>query len=656
MDSFRKFLRGPWGKVVLAAIILPFVISGFYGYFTGGPGEQAVAEVEGTSIHRQAVNQRVQQIRQQVRQQSPDVDQDMLEQFITPAQVLQGMVNNALLAAAARDAGMLVSEAQVVREIRQAPQFQQDGQFSEQLFERAIRGRGHTPRTFLSGMRQEMVVGQLRAGYQTTEFVLPGELKETRRLSEQKRDVRVARLALDELLPRFEITDEEVEEYFERNRDEFVHPEKFRMAWLEMTPDVFRDQVEITEEELREEYEVRSRIEAGGGDQVRHAAHLMLSLDRHGEQQARELAESLRQRIAEGEDFEELVAEYSDDAATARQGGDLGRIGRGVLPDPLEDALFGLSEGEISEPVASDDGIHLLRLARIEGEEAEVPSFEEMEAQLREELLEAEARARLNDSVVRLEELAFEHPDLQRPAEVLGLEIRETDWFSLDDPEGPARMPEVREAFASEAVREQDYNSDLLELSEDHYMVVRKLDQREPEPMAFEEVAGEIRERLRRQRAGEELERLAEKAEEARQEGLGLAGIAEEWGVEVAEYSDLGRGDARPHRALVDRAFRLPRPDGNGEQPLEVFRLPGGDLVALTLEAVRDGDTTPLEGQALADARAELGNLVAERTFQQVVRHLRETGRVEIHQDRLERDPREEQRRRAPQQDPQPIL
>ena len=656
MDKFRTFLRGPWGKVVLAAIILPFVISGFYGYFTGGAAEQTVAEVEGTSIHRDVVNQRVQQIRQQIRQQSPDVDQEMLERFITAEQVLEGMINNALITAAARDAGMRVSETQAAREIRQVPQFQQDGRFSEQLFERAVRASGQTPRRFLSELRDEMLVEQYQQGFQQTDFALPGELREHRRLSEQRRDIELVRVALDERADRFEVSEEDIEDYYERHAGDFVRPEKFRMAWLEISPELFRERVEISEEDLRAEYETRREMRGAEPDAaVREAAHLMLSLEEHGEEEARELARSLRERMEEGEDFEELVREYSDDAATARRGGSLGRIGRDVLPEALEEALFALEDGEISEPVASDDGIHLLRAGAMERkeEESEFPSFEEMREELRQDLVEAAAEAELSDAVIRLEELAFEHPDLQRPAEVLDVPVEETDWFSLDDPKGPAREQRVRETFTSDEVLERGYNSDLIELGDDRYMVVRKLDRRDPEPMALEEVRDEIRERLRRERAREELEELAEKARKAVDEGRALADIASDWGVETQRYDDLGRQDSAPHPALVERVFRMPRPGEDDE--VEVFRLPNGDLVALAVREVRDGDVEGLEGQALMQAAAEFSRQSGQRSFEQVARHLRETGRVRVHSQRLERDPREDQPPPQQQDEPMPM-
>ncbi|PKM22863.1 MAG: peptidylprolyl isomerase, partial [Gammaproteobacteria bacterium HGW-Gammaproteobacteria-14] len=111
MQSFRKFIRGPVGLVLLVLFMIPFIITGFYGYFESG-GRQAdiVAEVDGAPIYSRQLNDRVQRMRQQIRQQSPEIDGRMLDSFINPGMVLQGLVNNELLALEARQAGLAVSE------------------------------------------------------------------------------------------------------------------------------------------------------------------------------------------------------------------------------------------------------------------------------------------------------------------------------------------------------------------------------------------------------------------------------------------------------------------------------------------------------------------------------------------------------------------
>ena len=190
MQEFRRFVRGPVGKVLLAAIILPFVISGFYGYFTGGGSGDVVAEVEGNKITRSVVNQRVERVRDMLRQQSPNMDPSMLDSFVRPEMVLEGLVNEQLILAAADNAKLAFSEKQAARDIYQVPLFQENGRFSEIRFERELRSRGLTPQGYIQGLRQDMLKEQYRSGFMATNFALPTELQEQRRLGEQVRDIR----------------------------------------------------------------------------------------------------------------------------------------------------------------------------------------------------------------------------------------------------------------------------------------------------------------------------------------------------------------------------------------------------------------------------------------------------------------------------------
>ena len=198
MQEFRRFVRGPVGKVLLAAIILPFVISGFYGYFVGGSTGDVVAEVEGSKITRGVVNQRVERVRNMLREQSPNMNPALLDSFVRPEMVLDGIVNEQLILSAAEQSNMVFSEKQVAADIYKVPLFQVDGKFSEQRFERELRARGMNPQTYVQGLRQDMLKEQFRAGFMQTDFSLPLELNEQRRLGEQSRDIRYVQLDIED--------------------------------------------------------------------------------------------------------------------------------------------------------------------------------------------------------------------------------------------------------------------------------------------------------------------------------------------------------------------------------------------------------------------------------------------------------------------------
>lgn len=639
MQEFRRFVRGPVGKVLLAAIILPFVISGFYGYFTGGGSDSAVAEVEGNKISREYVSSRTQQLRQMLRQQSPDINESMLDSFIRPEMVLQGIINEQLMIAAAHNADMAFSDTQAARLIRNNDMFYENGRFSETRFERMVRAQGMTPQGYLDSLRQERLSQQYRSAFVATDFALEGELAEQRRLGEQRRDIRYVRLSVDSLRGATEVSDQEVADFYQQNTAEFMRPEQLRVRYLELTPEHYQEQVEISDKQIKAEYEARKQMRQSAATR-REVAHVLIAVtDQRDETAAIKRAREAREALRQGSSFAEVAREYSDDAATARSGGNLGVVGPGALPNALDDALADMAVGEVSEPVISEAGVHLLKV--LEEERAEMPPLDEMRDQIVTDLRNAQSDSLLAEDLVTLEELVYEHSDLQVPAEQLGLELKTTDWVSMQNLPAALDNARVREALNSESVREQGRNSELLEVAPGRFLALRLEDVKEAEPLPLAEVSADIRARLRLRKARARAETLAEEVREAVEQGADLASVAKQLNAEVQEETDLQRGASEPAMEVVDSVFATPRPGEGETSPIRFTSLRNGDLVAFQVTAVEDGSVEALEPEQQRQALQELARVEGERSFRQVMAFLRESLDVELYPERLSQ-PREQ--------------
>ncbi|MCC4310151.1 SurA N-terminal domain-containing protein [Alcanivorax marinus] len=634
MQEFRRFVRGPVGKVLLAAIILPFVISGFYGYFTGGGSDSTVAEVEGNKITRAYVNSRTQQLRQMLRQQSPDINESVLDSFIRPQMVLEGIVNEQLMIAAARNADMAFSDTQAARMIRANPAFTDEGGFSKTRFEQMVRSQGMTPQGYLDGLRQERISQQYRQAFAATDFALPGELAEQRRLGEQSRDIRYVRLDLDRLRGEARVSDEEIQAYYDENRDSFMRPEQVKVQYLVLSPEHYRDRVDISDEQIEAEYEARRQMQQDGATR-RQVAHVLIAVnDDRDEEQAIERAREARQALEQGASFAQVARDYSDDRATAGSGGELGIVEPGTLPEALDDALNGLQVGQVSEPVVSDAGVHLLKL---ESEsKPEMAPLADMRDAIAADLRRSQSQALLSEDLVTLEELIYEHANLEVPAEQLNLPLETTDWVSLQNLPAPLNNDRVRQALNSDPVREQGHNSDLLELGGDRYAAVRLQEVEEPEPLPLADVSDDIRAQLRLNKARDRAEELATQARDAvEKDDADLDRLATLLGTEVEEEQGVQRGAAEPDMAVSDAAFATPRPAEGQASDIRFVDLRNGDLVALQVTAVADGNADPLPDEQQQQALQELARVEGERTFRQVMTFLRDSLDVELHPNRL---------------------
>lgn len=639
MQEFRRFVRGPVGKVLLAAIILPFVISGFYGYFTGGGSGDVVAEVEGNKITRSVVNQRVERVRDMLRQQSPNMDPSLLDSFVRPEMVLEGLVNEQLILAAAQNANLAFTETQAAKDIYQVPLFQEEGKFSDTRFERELRSRGMTPQSYIQGLRQDMVKEQYRTGFMATDFALPVELNEQRRLGEQVRDIRYVALDMNTLRNEFSVSDAEVKAYYEENQSEFMRPEEFRVAYVQLAAGDYADQVSVSDEDVAAEYEVRRSImEESGAATARKVAHILVEINGDRDlEQAQARASEAAQAIAAGESFADVAARYSDDAGSADNGGDLGVVSKGTLPEEMEDAIASLEPGMVSEPVVTDAGVHLIQLSDVVREQ-DLPTLEELAEQIRADLKQGRAETLLNEDVAQLEELLYEHTDMVAPAEQVGVTVKTTDWVSMAALPEPLSVPQVQQALNSDQVRQDGHNSDLVEIAPGEYVAVRIADSKPAEPLPLEEVSFAIRERLKGERASDKIQQLSAQAEEKLEEGASLDDVAALFETEIEEQEGLQRGGAEPSMEVVNGAFALPKPAAGEYSAIELTRAGNGSLVAYQVTRVEDGNVEPLSEEQQQAALLELANIEGQRNFRQVVALLRDEGDVELHPGRLSRN------------------
>ncbi|WP_197477286.1 peptidylprolyl isomerase, partial [Alcanivorax sp. HI0044] len=239
-----------------------------------------------------------------------------------------------------------------------------------------------------------------------------------------------------------------------------------------------------------------------------------------------------------GKSFADAAAQYSDDSGSAQSGGDLGVVSKGALPEEMEDAIAELASDTVSAPVVTDAGVHLIKVTQ-EETARELPSLAELSDQIRADLKKARAEALLNDDVAKLEELLYEHADLQSPAEQVGTSVVTTDWVDLAAADAPLSLPQVQQALNSDQVREQGHNSDLIEIDSTRYIAVRIAENKSAEPMPLEEVSFAIRERLKGEHAMDKVQQLSEEAQKSIDDGADLAAVADLFEVEVEEQEGL---------------------------------------------------------------------------------------------------------------------
>lgn len=617
LQNIRDNSQGWIAKTIIGVIIVLMALTGFDAIMNVASNRNEAAEVNGEPIALGELSRAVDMQRRQLQQRfGGQFDASLLDEKLLRSSALDALIERKLLLQGAAQAGFGFSQPALDQLILLTPEFQQDGKFSAERFDQVIRQMGYDRLQFRQLLEQEMLIGQLQAGLAGSGFVTEEEVRAFAALERQTRDF--ASLTLQADSAAVSISDEQLKAYYDEHASEFMTAEQVRIEYVELKKERFFDQVEVSAEELQAEYEKEI---ANLGEQ-RKASHILLETgDALNDEQARAKLEELRQRILAGEDFAALAKEFSNDPGSAAAGGDLGYAGQGVYDVAFEEALFALQVGQVSAPVKSEFGWHLIRLDDIQA--AEVPSLDSLKPQLERELKTQKVEQRFVEVTKELEDAAFESADLQQPAQELGLEVREAAPFGREGGEGIAANRQVVQAAFSTEVLTEGANSAALELDPDTVVVLRVKEHRKPEQQPLEQLADTLRDKLRREQAAEQARQRGEALLAELREGKAPS-VAGEWQSRAA----TGRDQEGVDPQLLEALFRMPKP-ASAEQPsFAGLSLANGDYVVLRLQDVGSAGAE-LGAEELAMYRRFLASRSGQQDFQAFQRQLREQAEIE---------------------------
>ncbi|MFP4209277.1 MAG: SurA N-terminal domain-containing protein [Wenzhouxiangella sp.] len=632
LQAIRERVTGIVAIFILGLLAVPFLFFGLESYISTVP-QDAVATVGDEEITTTEFQSSFARYRAELRQQQADAyDEIATNQPIVRRQHLEQMIDERLLRVHAENMGLTVSANMLRDIIANIPAFQIDGNFDSEAYRQALRASGRTPRGFEQELRADLMTSMLPTSVSLSAVVTEAEIDHMLSLQNETRQISLVDIPVAPFRDQVEVTEEEVAEYYEANQDDFLTTEQVSIRYIELdTQELTRD-LELTEEDLRQRYEAaRQRYLT---PEARQAAHILIETDaERSDEDGRALATQLYERALDGESFADLAREFSDDPASADVGGDLGWIEPGDMVEAFEEALFGLTfTGELSEPVRTPFGWHVIRLEDIR--EPEGMSFDEARAEILAEYREREAEALYVELSDRLVDLVFADASSLEPlAEELGLEIAETGPFSRSGADqGVASNPRVAEAAFSDLVLLDGSVSDPIELDRNQLVVIELAEHFPAQPQPLETVADRIRQRLVADRARELARERAESLKAQAQEAELAELVAADEALALVEHPAVGRFDFQHGPQLVQELFRLPAP---GDEPtLHVLpRIQGFALVRL--EAVRPGNPVEATEQERDLIKQQIRFGRANEEIMGLLAYLRENTEIQVVEDRL---------------------
>ena len=574
LQNIRDNSQGWIAKTIIGIIVMLLALTGFDAIFNAASNSRNAAEVNGEEISLDELNQAMNMQRRQLAQQlGGNFDPSMLDDKLVRESSLRALIDRALLLQGARDADFAFSEAALDQMILQTPEFAVDGVFNAARFDQVIQQMGYTRLQFRELLKQEMLIGQLRAGISGSGFVTDEQIEAFARLEQQTRDF--ATITVSAETSAADVSNDEAREYYEKNTDRFRSPEQVILEYLELNKESFFDQVEVSEEDIKDLYQQRIANLA----EQRRAAHILIETDGSDDATAKEKIDEVAKRLASGEDFSALAKELSQDPGSANEGGDLGFAGPGVYDPAFEEALYGLEEGQVSAPVRSDFGWHLIKLLGVQS--PEIPTLESLKPELVRELKAQQVEQRFVEASKQLEDTAFESSDLLQPAQELGLSVQTTEAFGREGGAGVAANRQVIQAAFSDEVLVDGANSGVIELDPDTVVAVRVKEHLQPEVLPFDAVKDDIIAQLKSSKAAEQALAKGEQLIATLRDG---GQVEQQWQpVEAASRSQEG---VEP--AVLQQVFRMPKPEASDKPSYGSVRLSDGDFVVVRLSGVSE--------------------------------------------------------------------
>ena len=609
LDSFRTNMRTfALGIVIVIGFI--FAFSGTGTMFLSGNSGDAAVVVGGEIIREIDVLRSISRQKQRILSENEGLDPSVLDDSLIRPSAVEQLISRQLLVQASGDRRMTVSPREVDQYILDIESFQTDGVFDQDLYKFAILNQGYTSADFKQQVKNDMLIQQLVQGLTDTAFTTDGELAALAAVTEQQRNYYYLTVPADEIRSSITLTEAQVNEFYDANKATYKTEPKVSVDYIELSADILADPTLITEDLVaaRFEEEILSRDMA----ESRQAAHILL------EDPADELVAEIQAKLDDGQDFARLASEYSVDFGSAETGGDLGYTSGDTFPEEFEKALKSLSIGSVSNPVKTDSGTHFIKLLDIQQQSFVLA--EETPRITRDLMLEATTDT-LVAKLELLKELSFNAESLAEVAEDVGLEMVTSEAFTQAGGEGIAAIPSViRAAFSTEVV-EDKFASEVIDLGNDRYVVVKLNEYYEARQQELAEVR-DLLEATYTQQLVEET--LADK-------GAGLAArveagetievVAKSEGLDWQVGISMTRRSRDVNSEINAKIFSLPVPADDGS--VQTFSTSSGDLIVSSLINVTPGDVSALssdEKASLASATLSINGNRDIQAFEAIVR------------------------------------
>lgn len=551
-------------------------------------------------------------------------------------EILDGMIDERVMRMATEREGLAIGDDQVRKAIESIPDFQVDGKFDPKRY-RLMLASGQPPQTPLEfdrqvreTLKQQLIAARLRG----SAFVTTTEGQRLITLLSEKRDVSFALLPAPapDTAP---VPAAEIAAWYKAHPDDFRAPEMVTIEYVEIDAAALPPAAPADEKTLRDRFEQeKSRFVE---PEQRLASHILIRVDAGADAAAQKAAEAKAQDLLKqakgGADFAALARQHSDDSSKDA-GGDLGWIARnGQMVKPFEDAVFATSAGQITGPVKTEFGWHLVQVREVKaGREM---TFEQARPELERLTAESSAERAYNELAGALVDEASKTSNSLAPAaRALKLTVQKLGPFARGQGPGIAASPAVQRVAFSEDMTQNRMSSDLIEIAPNHGVMIRVVEHTPERVQPLDKVGAQVVAAVRADRARKALEAEVDAVLARMKKGESLATIATEKKWAVTNFPGVPRNAPAPDPQAVAAYFQVPAPAAGKVSPGKA-QTGNGQWLVFEVSKVGQGDAAEITPEIRAGFLRDLAPRIGEQDATAVRKALRKQMKVDRAEDRL---------------------
>ena len=581
IQNIRDGFTGVTTKIVVVLVVLSFTLFiGWPSFFSSDVN--VVATVDGKKLSTSDLLFEMQNQQYFFEQKFPDqnfeLDKEILQEISTQSLIRRHSLLNFI-----EDSGIEIPDQIAYDQLSKNTNFFPDGVFSLSQFEAISRSLGFIPGEYLKRIKEDIALSYWSQGVGTSSFVTESAINELLTLAEQTRDISFVKINFNDYLKEFSVSDEVAKDYYNNNTELFQSPEQAKIIYINISQSNLQTELEIAEDSVKQEYS--SYLEDFDAQTRRRASHIMLNINNErDESSAVQSLNDLKKRFENGESFEDLVVEYSEDEGTKSSSGDLGVSDGSNFPPEFEKALLLLKENELSNPIVLEGTAHLLLLNDFQNPKPE--DYENIKSDLLLTLERNLAEDGFFELLDRAADLSFSLTSLKEIADELGLNLKETEYFSENQmPETLSDQKISKLIFESTELKNGEI-SEVIEITEGEAFIIQLADFKPQELIPFEKVLEETVNVVKKDLVSKKIKGIKDEITKQLQNEVDFYTASQEQGLDIETYKDLSRTSSLLPRNVLSGIFSLPR--NEEAKPYNSSLLDNGDLIFFRLDSVND--------------------------------------------------------------------